>query len=235
MSDEIAVDGISGNTAELVVNEGSLIPDFAPKDEAAKDFDTLASGGSWLSRIQLFGGNSDRVKEGKIQIGTYGFVVDKETITPLGAEVDVLVVSWRPLAIATQDDPIVSSHDRHSALFKDIEARSNNEKDSGCVYGPEFLLWIPALKKFATFMLGSKSFRREAPVLKGFMSKSATLKAKLVKADRFKWHVPVTTPCSTPFDLPSMEDLTAVAETFNNPPVRKAPEKIEQTGTSRAT
>lgn len=236
MSDEISTQ--AGEIATLpAVQEGCLIPNFAPATEVEKDFETLAASASWLSRIQLFGGNSDRVKEGKIGVGTYGFVQDKETVISLGAEVDVLVISWRPLAVATQDDPIVSSHDRNSAVFKDIENRANNEKDSGCVYGPEFLLWIPSLKKYATFLLGSKSFRREAPVLKGFMSRGATLKAKLVTADRFKWHVPVVTPCSTPFELPLMDDLAATAETFKNPPVRKTPDKIETTSVNpgRAT
>lgn len=231
MSDEIATQSNGSNelVENLTVAAGSLIPSFAPSEEVEKSFDTLSSAASWFNRIQLFGSNSGKVQEGKMPVGNYGYVSDKDTVTALGTEVDVLVISWRPLAIATQDDPIRSSHDRTSEVFKDIENRANNEKDSGCVYGPEFLLWIPALKKFATFMLGSKSFRREAPILKSFMSRSATLKVKLVSGDRYKWHVPVTTPCSTPFELPSMDDLKATADLFNNPPVRKEPEKIATT------
>lgn len=209
---------------------GGLIPNFAPTaPEKQKELESLSAGGNWFPRLALFGGNSDAVKEGKIPIANYGLVTGKDQITTLGPEVDVLVISWRPTAIDTAGDTVVSSHDKDSDLFKRIQDQADNTKDSGCMYGPEFFVWIPAVKKFATFLLGSKSFRREALPLSQLMSKAATLKAKLVATERFKWHVPVTMACTTPFDsIPPLEEIAEKVEIFNNPPAQKEPELVEE-------
>lgn len=226
MSDELATQAEASEIA-LTTAPGSLIPSFTPA-ATADLFGTLASGGTFYPRVQLFGSNSSKVIDGKIGLGHYGMTADKDTLIDLGVTFDCLVISFRPMAMATQDDPIVSTHDRHSELFKSIEKRANTEKDSGCIYGPEFLIWLPTLKKFATYMFGSKSARREAPHMYGLLSKAATLKVKLVSHDKYKWHVPVIVACSTPFEMPDHDDLKATADDFNNPVAFKAPEPIKE-------
>lgn len=227
MASDMKKTGVSATPT--VAAGGGLIPNFAPTaPEKKKELESLSAGGNWLPRLALFGGNSDAAKEGKIPIGHYGLVTGKDQLAVLGPEVDVLVISWRPTAIDTSGDTVVSSHDKDSDLFKRIQEQADNVKDSGCMYGPEFLIWIPSLKKYATFLLGSKSFRREAMPLSQLMSKAATLKAKLVSTDRFKWHVPVTMACTTPFgELPDLEDIKEKAESFNNPPAPAEPELVE--------
>jgi hypothetical protein len=182
----------------------------------------------------LYGSNSDACKMGLVPMGTYGLVTGKN-ITQLGNEVDVLVISWRPTAIDMRgEETVTSSHDPNDPAFKDIANRADNESDSGCAYGVEFLIYVPAAKKFATYLMGSKSARREAPALKGKMSSAATLKVDLASNKRYKWHVPVVTACSTPFDIPALEELKEKAETFNNPPKEAVKEKIEAKGPTRA-
>jgi hypothetical protein len=228
MATDLKKTGVSATPT--VAAGGGLIPNFAPQaPEKAKELESLSSSGNWLPRLALFGGNSDAAKEGKVPIGHYGLVTAKDQLVVLGPAVDVLVISWRPTAIDTRsEDTVVSSHDKNSELFKSIQDQADNVKDSGCMYGPEFLVYIPAVKKFATFLLGSKSFRREALPLSELMTKAATIRSKLVKTERFSWHVPVVTACTTPFDtIPPLEEIAEKAELFNNPPVVKTPEKIE--------
>lgn len=87
------------------------------------------------------------------------------------------------------------------------------------MYGIEFLVWLPEKQLFATFYLSSKTARREAPNLKGLLKdrKAATVKSNFIKKGRYSWHGPVVGPCSTPFELPPVADMTAHAERFANP------------------
>lgn len=210
----------SGTLATLGL--GGIAPAKYADDKA---FNAVASGGKWLPRLQLFGGNSDAAKEGKIQMGSYGLVTSKDQLTPLGTEVDVLVLSWRPKAMSVGGEDIITEYNPQSANFKALVAKAD-EPDSGCMYGPEFLLWIPTVRKYATFMMGSKSSRREAPNLRAILDgqkdgkiPAATLKVTLIAGKKYKWHNPVVTVCSTPFDLPEDNDeMISVANDFNNPP-----------------
>lgn len=195
---------------------GGMTPAKYADDKA---FGAVASGGDWLPRLQLFGGNSDAAKEGKIPMGHYGVVTSKDTIIPVGPEVDCLVLSWRPKAMSLNGDDILTNYNPQSAIFQDIVARSELP-DSGCMFGPEFLLYLPGVKRYVTFMMGSKSSRREAPNLKTILEgqRAATLKVALLAGKKFKWHNPVATRCSTPFELPTdIEALKKVVEAFNNP------------------
>lgn len=98
-------------------------------------------------------------------------------------------------------------------------------------FGPEFLIWIPGAnpQSFATFFCGNKTMRREAPNLRGLIGRAATLKVTLIETKKYSWHGPVVVPCSTPFDLPDMEEIKAQVSRFNNPPeqdVEKAEEDV---------
>ena len=85
------------------------------------------------------------------------------------------------------------------------------------MYGPEYLVWIPSVKALATFFLSSPTARRESASIHARLRKAATLKAKLINGKKHKWHGPVITPCSTPFDLPDMTYLNEEIEKFSNP------------------
>ena len=181
------------------------------------DFDSVASNSStYLARLQLFGSKSDACAEGRINIGHWGLVSD-DVITDVGKEVDVAIISWRPKALRTGGDDLIIEYDQKSDVFQQI-IEDSSVKDSGCMYGPEFLVYVPSQKAFATYFMSSKTARRESKKMKPLMRKAATLKCRLIETARFKWHGPVIVPCSTPLEMPSLDDLKTQIEAFQNPP-----------------
>lgn len=189
-----------------------------------KAFEKTASSGKYLPRLQLMGGSSEKCKAGEFPVNNYALVTG-EVYTDLGKECDVLVIAWRPKAMEI-GDAIINSHDPESAEFKRIMDRAD-VKDSGCMFGPEYLVYVPAVKKFATFFCGSKTARKEAPAIKERMLSAATFKSKKIQTKDYTWYGPQCVPCSTPFDVPAMDLIKVELEKFNNPPadgVEAAPE-----------
>lgn len=182
-----------------------------------KAFDSMSSGG-FLPRLQLMGSSSNAVKESKINQGHYALIKGKDQIIDLTKETNVVVLAWRPKALEITTESVLSVYNPKSADFDRI-AQKSEEPDSGCMYGPEFLVWVPSEKTFATYFMSSKTSRREAPQLKGQLGKAATLKAQLIRAKKYAWHGPVVTPCSAPIDpLPNMDAAQDEVNKFNNPP-----------------
>jgi len=184
----------------------------------ADEFDGMTTSGEYLPRFQLFGSKSDACAEGKIPIGHYGLVKDDE-ITDLGEEVDLVIVSWRPKAIKLGGDMPITVFDTQSELFQEIK-RQSGVKDSGCMYGPEFLVWIPDAGVFAHYHMNSKTARREAKKMRPLIGNAATLKCHLIDppTSKYKWHGPVVLPCSTPLNMPNDELLREQYTRFQNPP-----------------
>jgi hypothetical protein len=198
-----------------------------------KVFEEVATSSKFLPRLQLFSSNSGEVQEGKIRQGHFGVVTMKgQPIIDLTDETDVLLICWRPKALDMSTDNVVSCFNVEDDLFRSIAAKSD-DSDSGCMFGPEFLVWIPSIQKFATFFCGSKTARREAVNIKGLCGKGATLRSHLIKKGRYAWHGPRAFECSTPFDLPDIEDIKSKAEDFNNPP-EKTIEAAGEATTTRA-
>lgn len=198
-----------------------------------KAFDASSSGGKYLPRLQLMTSNSEKCKDGSFPINNYAFFVGDSPID-VGKEVDILVIAWRPKAIE-MGEAVITVYDHTNPEFARISAKSG-EKDSGCMFGPEFLVYVPSQKKFATFFCGSKSSRKEAPAIKGLMQSAATLKSKKIETPKYTWFAPFAVPCSTPFDIPAMEDILVEVEKFNNPPaseIEKAPAAAETGGRAR--
>lgn len=203
---------------ELIKLEGVAVQKFDDKAflEATKS-------GDYLPRLQLMTANSDICKKGQFPINSYA-LVSGQTHTDLTATVDILVIAWRPKAIEI-GEVIITAYDVNHAEFTRI-AEKSNEKDSGCMFGPEFLVWVPSVKQFATFFMGSKSTRRESPNLKALLHKGATLKSHLIETPKYSWMSPVIVPCTTPFEIPSVPDAMEQVNKFNNPPVTEV-EKVE--------
>lgn len=177
------------------------------------DFNALAVGG-FLPRLQLMTANSEKCKEGLFPTNNYALVVDQD-YKDLGSSVDVMILAWRPKAMEIGES-IISSFDRESDTFKEIQ-RKSEDSDSGCMWGYEFLVWVPSHKVFATFFCGSKTARREAPNVKARMHKAATLSSKKITKGKYTWFGPKTSDCSTPFDLFPKGQFESVLEDFNNP------------------
>lgn len=194
-----------------------LIP-LDPNDKELANFDDVASNATvYLQRLQLFGSKSDACAEKKIDIGHWGLVND-DMITDLGVTVDVVILAFRPKALDVGGDTVVNNHDADSEIYLSIRERSK-VKDSGCMYGPEFLIFIPSEKVFATYFASSATARRESKKIRPLIGCGATLKCKLIDNGRYKWHGPVVLPCSAPLDVPDLEIIKVEKEKFFNPSV----------------
>jgi hypothetical protein len=162
---------------------------------------------------------------GKINANHYA-IKSGEALTDLGKEVIIVPFTWRPTALdLSKEGKIVSSHEQNSELFQDIQKRSFGA-DSGCLFGPEYLVWVPSQRSFCTLLFGSKSHRNVAKVFNGFLPQngqlqSVILKSKPAQKDKFVWQVmdPFLYPNGIAAeDLPSPEELQDALNKFLNPP-----------------
>jgi len=215
------------------------VPQSGVLAKGSKDelFQSIAKSGDFLPRLQLMGSNSDMCKVGKIPIGSYAFLRSKEDFEALGEEVDVLVVAWRPKAMDIGEE-VISIFDQTHPEFLRIQAQSNVPQ-STCMCGPEFLLWIPDLKEFATFYMASKTARRQAPALRAKIDEEsnkpgpATLGVEFIKTKKYSWHGPIVGACSVEFDMPEPEKFVDTCEKFANPPQSEAEVADDSTNRER--
>jgi len=196
------------------------------------DWDAAASGSAFLPRVQLMTSNAGLCKRGEFNTNHYALVRDQK-FDDLGKNVDVLVLVWRPKALDTNDG-VISVFDPNDKEFERIQEKSLTVKNSNCMFGPEFLIWIPKAATFATFFFGTKSARREAGNMKARLKKPATLGSQFCKNKDFEWFAPEVSACSTPFDMPKKEELMAAIEQFNNPPKNDTENVEDEEETSRA-
>lgn len=186
-----------------------------PATQVQSNFNSLVSSDSFLPRIQLCGGNSSLVTEGKVGVGIFAYVKG-DNIDELGKEFNCVAIAMRGKAMEFDGGEVVTvTHDQESEEFLDIRKRSTIS-DSGCTYGPEYLLVLED-GRVGTYYFSSKSARKASPELQVRMESNeyATFKSKLIKTKKYKWHAPDISLCSTPFDLP--DDLQQVVEDFLNP------------------
>jgi hypothetical protein len=187
-------------------------------------FKAMTTSADFFPRLQVMGGNSDAVKEELVPMGTYAVIKSKEDLQDVGKQVDALVCSWRLKAMEIGDDEVTSIFDPKNPEFTRIRDLSGVQ-DSGCLCGPEFLLYLPCIKDFVTFYMASKSAQRLAPKLRSYINEkdniagASTLGIDLASNKKYKWHVSTVANCSTPFDLPNPEDFSKALEKFQNPPV----------------
>lgn len=191
------------------------------------DFDAIAKSSDYLPRLQLFT-KGKAVNRKLVLPGDYGIPVSDDEVTDLGDEIDVLVLARRPKAIDLKDqENIVTVYDVHNPEFERIQEAAG-QKDSGCMYGPSFLVYERSTAQFYEFFCGNKSARIEAKRIFPYLPltqaqidansalvdevprgpRPATLRSRLIEKGTYSWHVPVVSPCSTPFtELPSSAEL----------------------------
>lgn len=191
----------------------------AKYSDDAKSLGDVITATGFLPRVQLFGGNSNACKEGKIGVGRYGLTVSKDEIIDLTAQFDCYPFMWRFCGVRLVDGNVHSYYNPQSPDFRQLMKEADTVKDSGCFYGLEFLIWVPAVSKFATFFFNSKTSRRQAPNMKAILEerKAATMKTEYIKTKKYSWHGPIVVVCSTPFPLPPLEDIKEQADRFANP------------------
>ena len=215
MSDEVNT-GVSSELATIQEATTTLdipVEQTMAVNVASDDFDSIVS--TYLPRIQLFDFNTDAVKSDKIKAGHYGIVVNTNII-PAGKDVVAFYIAYR-LAALDMRDGFKAYYDHKSPDFLNI-AEISKGSNSRCLAGPEFLLYLPEYKRFVTFMMGSKTAKREAGEMRDKLRSLVTLKSKLISADTYKWFGPVVTACSTPHNPPAPDRMNAEIERFRNPP-----------------
>ena len=191
-------------------------------------FALMTKAGDYLPRLQLMTSNAKKCKEDEFPVNHYALVEGKN-FRDLGKEVDILVVAWRPKALEIGDN-VLAVHDPADPEFKRICEKAGMA-DSGCMYGPEYLLYLPGAEVWVTFFMGSKSARNEAKNMRTQMKKAATLTAQKIETKKYTWFAPKVGPCSTPFDLPEDADIKEQAEKFLNSP--KSEVKVDETTDDR--
>lgn len=199
-----------------------------------KTFDKVATAGKYLPRLQLFSFNSNEVKDEKIKAGRWGVITMKgQPVIDLTDTMILLLCVWRPKALdMSNTDNVVSCFNVDDPEFISISDRSE-DTDSGCMFGPEYLVWIPSIERFATLFCGSKTMRRESVNIKSYIGKMVTLKSRLITKGKYKWHGPVGLECNTPQTMPDRDELLRQCEEFNNPPDRDEEPVAETAGTNR--
>jgi len=215
-----------------MAKKDTAVTPFVPNVPAAVGVDdevmsAVVTATTFLPRLQFCTSSSEVCKEGKIGVNHYALISGEEAID-LGSSIDALVLSRRLLALDIANKifnytPDVVDGKITNPPFKDIMERAD-VKDSHCMFGPEFLMWLPE-HGFCTFFMASKTARGESPklsaILKGWASgdvqvPGATLKSqKIVK--QYTWFAPVVLPCTTITEFPSEAEYNQQAETFNNP------------------
>lgn len=194
------------------------------KQEKDKMFDDMTSGTDYFPRVQLMQGQSTLVQEKGLSTGTHVFIKTKEDFTDLGAAFDCLVMDMRLKALRIDGDDILAVFDIHNPEFNKIREESKVQ-DSGCLAGPEFLMYIPSIKAFATYFMASPTAKRVAPKVRSYIDEDtgtpgpATMNSVLIKGKKYKWFGPIIQDCNTPFDLPPEEDMIDAIHKFRNPPV----------------
>ena len=169
-----------------------------------------------FQRIQLFGSSSDVVKRGDFPMGHLG-IVDGKEITDLGESFDCFVLGYRLKAMRFGDEMEVL-FDHEDAAFKAIVEESK-EKDSDCMFGPEFLLWIPE-HGFVPYHLNNKSAQYEAKPMRALVAQAATIKVVFIEGKEFSWHAPKVTKCTVPLDSqPNADEVKAEMHKFRNPEI----------------
>lgn len=201
---------IAEQGSELATPQTGTMAKYATDDL----FDKFVT--SYLPRLQLFDSNSNDVKKGNIPISHYG-LKNANTLIDLGGEVELFVCSMRLKALDLRNDEVKSFFNPAMPEFLTIRGQSEFQ-NSNCLCGPEFLVYIPRVKKFATFFMSSKTMRREAPNVKNLLNKACLLRSRFIEKGKFAWYGPVATAYTSPLEMPSSERLSAELESFNNPP-----------------
>lgn len=181
----------------------------------------------FLSRVQLYT-KGKAINHGLVMPGEYGIAESEDDITRLGKTMDVVPLAWRPKALDISDrDDIKTSYDAKSAEFQRIKDEAST-KDSGCMFGPSFLLYERSSGRFLEWFCNNESARNAAGKVSGFLPQTdkppaaMTVGSRVAEKKSYSWHVPTITECSTPITLPDSETVMREVERFLNPPAAQS-------------
>ena len=201
----------------------------AVSEEVLGELAEVSKGADFLPRLQLVT-KGKYVDTGKIAPGHWGVPQPGgEDIIDLGESIDIVPLDARAKALDMGDkDAIVAVYSTKDPEFARIKAAPKN---TGCMWGPSFLVLERSTGKLYELFFGNASGRQEAGKLRPFLAgpAPATLGIRYKKTPDYGWHVPVVTKCSEPFDpanCPSGDEIRAEIEKFRNP--EKGTEKVPE-------
>ncbi len=217
---------------EIVTTDDQLAQLLATRNQDTKTLEAISTSASYLPRLQVNGSSTDLVKQGLLQMATYGLVKSKTEFTQLGKEILASVITFRAKALDMSNPAnIISVYDHLDAEFKRIQKQAG-VKDSMCSSGPEFLLWLPDEKKFCTFLCGSKTSQRQIPMFRKCMDEKtlALMSVDYIAptGSKFTWHGPKVVPSSAPIsNAPDPELMKTTIVDFLNPPTKTVEKDTE--------
>ena len=201
----------------MIKQTQSLIP-ITPSKMSDEEFSQLSSSVKFLPRVQLFTDNSKLCKQKKFPTGHYGLMVSKDKAIDMDEQFDCLPINVRGKALDMRVKPPVSVFDPQSEQFQVIKAASA-VKNSSCMFGAEYLIWLPKLKRFATFYFGTPTMRRSSAEFKELIGYATTCSIEWIPSEEYGgWHGPVITECTTPLEsIPSDSVRVEQEQLFLNP------------------
>lgn len=203
---------------EDAMNSLMAMPEAKYADDAA--FNQVSSAG-YLPRLMLMNAMSKLVQTNAARAGTYVIQQNSTSGEDLTNEVNVMPVKWRPKAMdLSNEKKIISAYNHKSDLFRQISGRAETP-NSNCLYGPEFLIWIPSINRWATYYMASKTARRAAAEFKNRLDnkQNVTLKSTFIRSGSNSWWGPVVVTCSMPLQGPEdLDEAREIVMKFTSPP-----------------
>ena len=184
----------------------------------------------YASRLQLCS-KGKLVDEGKVRPGSFA-VIDGESVIDLGKAVTVIPLACLDKALDVSGDEVIVAFGEDNPEYKRIQHQAGSQ-DSGCMFGPVYLVFETSTCQFLELFFNNKSGRNEAPKLATFLPisaeaakqygvearapRAATVKSKLVQKGKWSWFAPevVDGPASLDVETPpSAQDITQACENF---------------------
>jgi hypothetical protein len=218
---------------ELTPFKSNFLP--AVRADVLTEVSDVSQGSDFLPRLQLIT-KGKYVDTGKIGAGHWGVPQPGgEEILDLGVTIDIIPLDARAKALDVSDrEAIVAVYKVNDPEFQRIK---NAPKNTGCMWGPSFLVIERSTAKMYELFFGNLSGRNEAGKLRPFLPTEenggvptpATLGIRYKKMPEWGWHVPVISKCSEPFDSADVPSDAAIAkemEKFRNP--QSGIQKVEE-------
>jgi len=214
---------MTNEIATQTENENLLPAALQPSGDM-EAFSEVSSTQAFVPYIQLMGSNSKVVKQGKFPMGHFALGVNQE-LKDIGDEFICMPVAWR--AKAVRFDPLTMVYDVKDDDFQTIKADSAKQ-NSGCCYGPEFLLWLPDYDRLATYLLGSKTGRREAGNVQTFIGHPCKMRSHFIddKKSGYSWHGMKVDAFGGDIKLPDWEAVMSQIDSFKHPEKYVAAEEV---------
>jgi len=184
----------------------------------------------YASRLQLCS-KGKLIDEGKVRPGCFA-IVDGDNVVDLGKEVTLIPLACLDKALDVSGEEVVVAFGEDNPEYIRI-SKESTVQDSGCMYGPVYLVFETSTCQFLELFFNNKSGRNEAPKLATFLPisaeaakaykvearapRAATVKSKLVKKGKWSWFAPEIVDGPATLDVetpPSSEDIVKACENF---------------------